>query len=88
MYTATSSTYYKGHQGLCRHVLDFCDCNCTEESFALCFQNLAAKGKDTSDPEILQERYLVKPQREGCCPRTVGNRVVSCNVQVNPWLGI
>lgn len=26
------------------------------ESFALCFQSLAAKGKDTSDPEILQER--------------------------------
>ena len=31
----------------------------TEESFALCFQSLAAKGKDTSDPEILQERDLV-----------------------------
>ena len=25
----------------------------------MCFQSLAAKGKDTSDPEILQERDLV-----------------------------
>eukprot|EP00435_Cladocopium_sp_Y103_P017269 s1193_g4.t1 len=35
------------------------------DSFALCFQTLAAKGKDTSDPEILQEREFFLLQVTG-----------------------